>query len=585
MPHSQSPARTLTRRSIGAAFAAIVAVAATAQAPSTAAAAPAPARGAWSPPVDAPVVRNFDPPAAAWGAGHLGVDYGVPPGTAVRAAADGTVSFAGNVAGALHVVVLHPDGLRTSYSFLSSATVRRGEAVARGDALGVSGGGGAGHGHDEVHFGLRAGERYLDPLLLFAPVDLAEVVRLVPAGGGADGVAPPGVELGGLLDGLGELVTGAGSAVVSAVGELIDEGGGAAARLLEALDGLEATLRPLAGAIAAGALRFPWLVEWLRDLDPVVLLPGLALDVGASLLAWARTLDECDPDAPPADGSGGSGHDVLVVAGINSATGAGGATTSLPTGLLGYSADEVAYYSYAADGGPYVSDDSHTSIEEAASRLADQLRGMHDQHPGRAVDLIAHSQGGVVALAFLELVYDPADPSYPPLGPVVTLSSPHEGAPLATAEVLVASSEAGRALLDRIPGDLVPPPSAESIRDLAEGSALLGRLEEAALPEGVEVTSIGAALDLVVPATSTGAEGAAAVVVNPWSLDAHSAIVTDPGALRAARAALEGRPLPCVEFGDALVGAVAPELISRAEHTAGLVAGAAGVAADVVLDG
>ena len=143
----------------------------------------------------------------------------------------------------------------------------------------------------------------------------------------------------------------------------------------------------------------------------------------------------------------------------------------------------------------------------------------------------------------------------------------------------MASTPAGRALLDQVPGDLVPPPSADSVRDLAEGSALLGRLHEAALPAGVEVTSIGAALDVVVPATSTATRGAARSVVNPWSLNAHSAIVRDPEALRAARAALEGRALPCVEFADALVGAVAPELISRAEHAAGLLAGAAAPAA------
>lgn len=541
--------------------------------------------GEWSAPVDGPVVGLFDPPPVTWGAGHLGVDYSVPRGTSVRSAGAGTVAFAGQVGGALHVVVLHAGGLRTSYSFLASVSVRRGRQVARGEVLGTTGGRGGGHAGDVLHFGLRIGERYVDPLLLFRTVDLVAAVRLVPTEGDVVRIAPPGAEGEGVLAGLGNLVGGASHAVVSVVADLVGGGAEAVDGLLDTLDGLGRALEPLARALGEGAIRFPAVVEALQDLAPVNLLPGFALDVGGSLLAWARSLDECDPDAPQADGSSGSGHGVMVVAGINSASGHDGASTDLPVDLLGYSADEVVYYSYAPGGGPYASDDTYTSIEEAASRLAGQIRGMQTEHPGREVDLIAHSQGGVVALAFLEMVYDPADPSYPPLGPVVTFSSPYDGAPLATAEVLVAATPAGRALLEQVPGDLVPPPSADSVRDLAEGSALLGRLHDAALPEGVEVTSIGAALDVVVPATSTGVPGAANVVVNPWSLNAHSAVVTDREALRAALAALEGRAPPCVEFGDALVGAVAPELISRAEHAAGLLAGAAAAAAGAVSGG
>ena len=60
-------------------------------------------------------------------AGHRGVDFAAPAGAAVRAANDGVVTFAGRVAGALHVVVAHDGGIRTSYSFLASVDVRVGE--------------------------------------------------------------------------------------------------------------------------------------------------------------------------------------------------------------------------------------------------------------------------------------------------------------------------------------------------------------------------------------------------------------------------------------------------------------------------
>ena len=105
-----------------------------------------------------------------------------PPGTPVRAAGAGTVTFAGDVAGALHVVVTHRNGLRTSYSFLADVSVAVGDAVTTSTVLGHAGGADpdSGHGPDTFHFGLRVGERYVDPLLLYQTRDLTELVRLVP---------------------------------------------------------------------------------------------------------------------------------------------------------------------------------------------------------------------------------------------------------------------------------------------------------------------------------------------------------------------------------------------------------------------
>src|SRR5262245_36977721 len=68
----------------------------------------------WTRPVDGAVSRAFEEPAGPYGPGHRGVDLVAPPGTPVRAAGDGTVSFAGDVAGSMHVVVAHEGGLRTS---------------------------------------------------------------------------------------------------------------------------------------------------------------------------------------------------------------------------------------------------------------------------------------------------------------------------------------------------------------------------------------------------------------------------------------------------------------------------------------
>lgn len=137
------------------------------------------------PPVDGPVDRPFDPPARPWGPGHRGVDYRVPPGTPVRAAADGVVGFAGGVAGGLHVAVDHAGGLRSSYAYLARVDVVAGQGVVAGDTVGLSGGTGPGHGSGVVHFGVRQGGRYVDPLGL---IRLPIRVRLAPLHGE---IAPP----------------------------------------------------------------------------------------------------------------------------------------------------------------------------------------------------------------------------------------------------------------------------------------------------------------------------------------------------------------------------------------------------------
>ena len=68
--------------------------------------------------------------------------------------------------------------------------------------------------------------------------------------------------------------------------------------------------------------------------------------------------------------------------------------------------------------------------------------------------------------------------------------------------------------------------------------------------------------------------GATETAVAVDSFNEHSAIVRAPDALRVVRAALEGRAPPCVGLWTALRSAVAPVVISRAEHTLGSSAGA-----------
>jgi murein DD-endopeptidase MepM/ murein hydrolase activator NlpD len=143
--------------------------------PTTAATAPAAPTVTvhYVPPVDAPIVDHFRPPACTWCPGNRGIDYDTAPGTAVHAAAPGTVTFAGRIGGDGFVTVAHADGLRTSYAFLATIAVRSGQVVARGEILGTTAG--------RLHFGVRRGSTYLDPELLFAGGRVR--ARLVPTDG------------------------------------------------------------------------------------------------------------------------------------------------------------------------------------------------------------------------------------------------------------------------------------------------------------------------------------------------------------------------------------------------------------------
>jgi murein DD-endopeptidase MepM/ murein hydrolase activator NlpD len=147
--------------------------------PALAAAIASPARGpAFRWPLDGTprVVRRFDPPPRPWLPGHRGVDLAGPAYATVRSAGEGVVRFAGVVAGRGVVSVDHANGLRTTYEPVLPS-VRAGDIVRLGDPLGVLA---VGHpGCDApacLHWGLRRGAVYLDPLALLG---LARV-RLLP---------------------------------------------------------------------------------------------------------------------------------------------------------------------------------------------------------------------------------------------------------------------------------------------------------------------------------------------------------------------------------------------------------------------
>lgn len=94
---------------------------------------------------------------------HKGTDIPMPYGADVRTAGAGTVVSVGEVKGyGLQVVVDHGDGVTTRYAHLSSAAVRPGDTVARGQVIAAVGNSGRSTG-PHLHFEVLTQGRAIDP--------------------------------------------------------------------------------------------------------------------------------------------------------------------------------------------------------------------------------------------------------------------------------------------------------------------------------------------------------------------------------------------------------------------------------------
>ena len=129
-----------------------------------------------SAPVEGPVTAKFAPVGEY--SGHWGVDFAAEPGSAVRAPASGTVTFAGSVAGMRTVTIEPVPGLKVSVSYLATTEVSGGSRITRGQRIGTSG---VPHGVAGVHLSVRVDGRYVDPagFLGCRSTDISRALRLV----------------------------------------------------------------------------------------------------------------------------------------------------------------------------------------------------------------------------------------------------------------------------------------------------------------------------------------------------------------------------------------------------------------------
>lgn len=516
---------------------------------------PPPLPGPYRPPVDAPVIDPFRPPEHEYGPGNRGLSYGVAPLTPIRAAGDGEVIFAGQVGGTLHVTIRHPDGLRTSSSFLAAVAVQPGMQVALGTVIGWS--------SEVFHFGVRTPDgSYLDPTTLWAATWEA---ALVP--GGDDGsAAPPEAEV------LQELVR----ARAGPLSSWLTSGG------TTLLDATTSSLADLERRLLLWS-------HYASELRPAVHVERLL----AGLDRWADQRDRCTPASVPVPPPVGR-RIVIEVGGIGSTSDAA-AVADLDVEGLGYEPADVIRFSYAGGRVPpepglasdpfaavttsaYGTLESQQDLEESGRRLSVLIDEVARAAPGVPIDVIAHSQGGVVSR--LALRHGERTGTLPDeVDHLVTLGSPHQGADLATTIEAARLDPTVGATLDaaRRSFGVELDPGLPAASQLSEVSPLVLGLADDPVPPGVAFRSIAARGDVVVAEGRTRAPGATHATVSLTGVSAHDRLPSSAEATREVALALGGRPPTCRSLHDVVVDVAVGDGIGLVEDLTGAAALGLGV--------
>jgi Peptidase family M23/Bacterial Ig-like domain len=120
---------------------------------------------AWRWPLIGPITQRFGESLTKYGF-HYGIDIDGATGDPVRAARSGRVVVAGSYdqCGGLEVHIDHGNGIASWYRHLSRVQVNEGSVVDAGTIIGRVGNTGCSLG-SHLHFAIRKGSRFVDPLL------------------------------------------------------------------------------------------------------------------------------------------------------------------------------------------------------------------------------------------------------------------------------------------------------------------------------------------------------------------------------------------------------------------------------------
>ncbi len=376
---------------------------------------------------------------------------------------------------------------------------------------------------------------------------------------------PPGVGLGGERSAIRQLL-GLGGDALDVVQDVAAAGGAAAAWTGEQGGQLVRTA-------AHYAVRFEPLLSTVHTVVVVA-------DVLST--AYGMATRPCTKAGQPVLVPTGR-HIAVLVAGLGS-TSRTGSVDRVDTDALGYAPGDVLRFSYAGGrtrdatdalasvpASEYEEADTQQDLRRSGMRLADLLEEVLAAAPDAQADLIAHSQGGLVArLALVELERRHGRAWLDGIGLLATIGTPHRGADLATGLHAVNASPAGHLVLDRaVRGATGLDAGAPNIAQLGETSSLVRELARHPAPEGVPSVSIAARGDLVVPVPRARLAGAPEVIVPLVGASAHSALPGDPRTTRELALARAGAPPGCTSLAGALADQAVGAAIGEAEDGVG----------------
>jgi pimeloyl-ACP methyl ester carboxylesterase len=295
------------------------------------------------------------------------------------------------------------------------------------------------------------------------------------------------------------------------------------------------------------------------------------------------------PPPPPSD------NVVVAIAGLGSSStvgknGAIDSTASMYTmdvRTLGFHEDQIFHFSYkgieqnSGNGpyrlhAPYSKEDTYKSIAESARQLGDQLQVIHAMYRNKKIDLVAHSQGGLVAQYYLTMLYRPERFDRARIDHFISIGTPHDGADAAQLGPMLSNTPQGRLILkgwDEL-ADLIglPRPSSPAALQLAEDSQFIADLRKRWDPKKVSTTTIAATFDFVVTSPHTRLRGAAHYTadlagVGPAVLS-HGNVVSAESTKGIIYNTLGGRPLECTALRNAFADHGPGRLFSEVEDTA-----------------
>jgi hypothetical protein len=310
----------------------------------------------------------------------------------------------------------------------------------------------------------------------------------------------------------------------------------------------------------AGALHLaPLQAQAFRDSSMPAAFVGVVAGAGDHRRRCSEPSDMVDAPGPPND------NVVVAIAGIGSRTLGRTSADMYEYGpeLLGYPPDRIYRFSYAGTGGrglhvPYRSDATFGDLRAAARKLGMLLERVAKRHPHAAVDILAHSQGGIVARSFLASTRA-WDPAIPRVEHLVTFATPHKGSPLAgVARTLADGSTGERLLVDSLSAlsrrrTGLAGPRSTAVAQLVPGSDLIDGLAHEDVAFGTRALALAIPNDLLVPADRARWEGERNRVVAPTGgPGGHSGIVRSAMARAIAHSFLRDGAPSCTGEWDAV---------------------------------